>query len=103
MSERDDRFAGNNLPNSTAEFRATPDASASTAEFRAFVAGQSSQSSEYRQVVDSGPAPGSAAASWPEQPWPGEAPSRGQAKTIGLLVGIVIAVAVIVAVVLLVL
>lgn len=90
MSERDDRFAGNNLPRTTGEFRAAPDSSASTAEFRAFVAGQAAQS---QPVTDNG--------SWPEQPWPGESPARSQAKTVGTLVGIVVAVAVIVTVVLL--
>src|SRR5579875_1864861 len=58
MSERDDRYARDDvpgLPSSTAEFRAMPDASASTAQFQAFAAGY--DRSEARR-----PGP---AASWP--------------------------------------
>ncbi len=91
MSERDDRYVGNNVPSSTGEFRAAPDVSASTAEFRAFATGQGAQP---QQVADTG--------SWPEQPWAGESPRSGQGRTIGMLVGIVVAVAVVVTIVLLV-
>ncbi|HET9895271.1 MAG TPA: hypothetical protein VFQ44_10085 [Streptosporangiaceae bacterium] len=89
MSERDDRYVGNDLPRNTGEFRAAPDASASTAEFRAFFADQSTQS---RQAADEG--------SWPEQPWPGESPRSGQGRTIAMLAGIVIAVVIVIVVLL---
>ncbi len=76
MSERDDRYVGNDgasLPRNTGEFRAAPDISASTAEFRAFAAGQATGTR-----TDSG--------SWPEQPWdPGT--SSGPGKMIWLGVG----------------
>jgi len=86
MSERDDRYVGNDLPRTTGEFRAAPDASASTAEFRAFAAGSAGG-----RVTDSG--------SWPEQPWAGEAPSSGSGRTIAIVAAIVIAVLVIVAII----
>ena len=91
MSEREDRYVGNDLPRNTGEFRAAPDVSASTAEFRAFFADQNTQS---RQATDDG--------SWPEQPWPGESPRSGQGRTIAMLAGIVVALAVVVIIVLLV-
>jgi hypothetical protein len=87
MSERDDRYVGNELPRTTGEFRAAPDISASTAEFRAFAAGQTST-----QQTDTG--------SWPEQPWAGEAPSSGSSHTVAIVVGVVVAVVVIVALIL---
>jgi hypothetical protein len=95
MSERDDRYVGNDspsLPRTTGEFRAAPDASASTAEFRAFAAGQAGRPG---QVVDS-------SGSWPEQPWAGEAPASGSGRTIALVIGAVVAVAIVLAVILLV-
>ncbi len=76
MSERDGRYAANDgsrLPRTTGEFRATPDVSASTAEFKAFVAGQTSRT---RQSEDSG--------SWPEQPWNHEVAGTGYGRTIWL-------------------
>jgi hypothetical protein len=78
MSERDDRYVGNDgprLPRNTGEFRATPDVSASTAQFKAFAAGQTSGT---RPAADTG--------SWPEQPWdPGT--SAGSGRTVWLVVG----------------
>jgi hypothetical protein len=89
MSERDDQYAGNNLPRTTAEFRAAPDASASTAEFRAFAAGQDRGVGQ----PDTG--------TWPEQPWVGEAPSGGSGKTAIIVIGVVVVVAILVAIFLL--
>ncbi|HVB42358.1 MAG TPA: hypothetical protein VNF47_06560 [Streptosporangiaceae bacterium] len=88
MSERDDRYARNNLPNSTAEFRATPDISASTAQFRAFASARDTGYDQPRQ--DTG--------SWPEQPWAGEAPSGGSGRPVALIVAGVVVVAIAVAV-----
>ncbi len=82
MSERDDRYVGNDIPRTTGEFRATPDASASTAEFRAFAAG-----SVGGQVTDSG--------SWPEQPWAGDPPAPGSKRMLGVVIGVVVAIIVI--------
>jgi hypothetical protein len=81
MSERDDRYVGNDgpsLPRNTGEFRAAPDISASTAEFRAFAAGQTTGTRQ----TDS--------RSWPEQPWdPGT--SSGSGRTIWLgIAGLVV-------------
>jgi hypothetical protein len=88
MSEHDDRYVRNNLPTNTGEFRAAPDSSASTAEFRAFAAGQ--QSTEQR----------GADGSWPEQPWAGGAPAARSGRTIAIIVGVIVVVAIVVAVVL---
>jgi hypothetical protein len=80
MSERDDRYARDDLPKTTAEFRARPDPSASTAQFKAFAAGREDRADRSRQ------APGS----WPEQPWAGEAPARGSAPVAAIAIGAVI-------------
>jgi hypothetical protein len=85
MSERDDRYVGNDLPRTTGEFRAAPDASASTAEFKAFASG-----SVGGQVTDTG--------SWPEQPWAGDPPSAGPGRWVGVAIGVVVAIIVIVVV-----
>ncbi|HXS65247.1 MAG TPA: hypothetical protein VN767_20530 [Streptosporangiaceae bacterium] len=71
MSERDARYVGNEpsgsgYPSSTGEFRAAPDISASTAEFKRFATGQVNGTSP---ATDSG--------SWPEQPWDGGGASSG--------------------------
>jgi hypothetical protein len=88
MSERDDRYAGHDVPSNTAEFRATPDISASTAQFQAFAAG-----------TDTRPSERTPAGSWPEQPWAGEAPaSRGSGRTIAIAVGVLVIVAIAVAI-----
>jgi hypothetical protein len=92
MSDRDDRYVGNeapNLPRNTGEFRAAPDVSASTAEFKAFAA---RQTGDIPRPQDSG--------SWPEQPWPGEAPSGGSGRTIGMVVGGVVVLAIVIVLVL---
>jgi len=91
MSEHDDRYARNDLPQTTAEFRATPDLSASTAEFKAFASKQD-RDDDQRSGRSGGP--GSAGV-WPEQPWAGGAPNRGSGRTIAII-GAVVAVAVII-------
>jgi hypothetical protein len=83
MSERDDRYARDDLPKTTAEFRAAPDPSASTAQFKAFAAGHEDRAGRPRQAADS----------WPEQPWAGEAQARGSAPTAAIVVGAIIVVA----------
>ena len=85
MSEHDDRYARNDLPRTTAEFRATPDLSASTAEFKAFASKQDRDN-------DQRGGPGGV---WPEQPRAGAAPNRGSVRTIAI-VGAVVAVVVII-------
>lgn len=64
MSQHDDRSASTDLPRTTGEFRAAPDISASTAEFKRFMGEQDQQ--ERR----------GGAAAWPEQPWAGQTPDR---------------------------
>ncbi len=96
MSERDARYVGNEpagsgYPRSTGEFRAAPDISASTAEFKRFAAGQ---------VNGSGPA--TDAGSWPEQPWDGGATGGGgnSNRMIAIVAGVVVLVIVVLAVIL---
>lgn len=89
MSEHDDRYARNDLPTTTGEFRAAQDISASTAEFKAFVSSQ-----------DSRPDERGAGGSWPEQPWAGEPASGGSRRTIAISVAAIVIVAVILAVIL---
>jgi len=82
MSDRDDRYVGNDalsMPRNTGEFRAAPDISASTAEFKAFAAGETDG---VGRSTESG--------SWPEQPWPGKAPAADPRRKTALLVGGVI-------------
>lgn len=88
MSERDDRYVRDDLPRTTGEFRATPDSSASTAEFKAFAAGQDGRSRQ------------GGASSWPEQPWAGDgaADRRGSGRMALLILGVVVVIAVLVAV-----
>jgi hypothetical protein len=94
MSERDDRYVGNDrpsLPRTTGEFRAAPDISASTAEFRAFAAQQSDGTG---RLASNG--------SWPEQPWSGDAPVSNSRRTTalvaaGIIVLIVVAVVLVLA------
>lgn len=89
MSQRNDRYVGNDvpsLPQNTAEFRAAPDASASTAQFKAFAA---RQPEGIEQPVDTG--------SWPEQPWPGESPSSsGSGRSVAFVVGGIVVLAIVV-------
>jgi len=89
MSEHDDRYASSDLPRTTGEFRAAPDASASTAEFKAFA------SNLDRDEQQQGPSGGA----WPEQPWAGESASSGSGRTMAIAAVIIVAIAVIVAVI----
>ena len=83
MSEHDDRYARHDLPTTTGEFRAAPDISASTAEFKAFVSSQ-----------DRGPAEPGTAGAWPEQPWAGEVSGSGSKRPVVLAVGAIVIVAI---------
>ena len=88
MTDRDDRYVGNDapsLPRNTGEFRAAPDVSASTAEFKAFAA---RQTDGIERATDSG--------SWPAQPWPGQAPRDSGRNTALMLVGGIVILVVIV-------
>ena len=79
MSDRDDRYVGNDtpsVPRTTGEFRAAPDISASTAEFKAFAA---RQGDGVGRSTDSG--------SWPAQPWPGEAPASDSGRRTAFIIG----------------
>ncbi len=86
MSEHDDRYARSDLPRTTGEFRAAPDASASTAEFKAFVAGQDREDAQR----------GGQGAAWPQQPWAGEAPRSSSNRTIAIVVAAIVVVLIIV-------
>lgn len=87
MSERDDRYAANEQSR-TGEFRAAPDVSASTAQFRAFASGLDNKAEQGRQ-----------GGAWPEQPWAGDAPGRGSNRTPALIIGAIVLVAVVIAIV----
>jgi hypothetical protein len=97
MSERDARYVGNEpsgsgYPSSTGEFRAAPDISASTAEFKRFAAGQ---------VNGASPAANSGA--WPEQPWDASASSGsggGSGRMMAIVAGAVVLVIVVIALIL---
>jgi len=89
MPEHDDRYVRSDLPRNTGEFRAAPDASASTAEFKAFVAGQDREDGQR-----AGPG-----ATWPEQPWAGEAKDSGSNRTIALIAAAVVVVAIVIAII----
>jgi hypothetical protein len=87
MSEHDDRYARSDLPRTTGEFRAAPDASASTAEFKAFVASQDREGAQR----------GGQGGAWPEQPWAGEAPRGSRSnRTIAIVVAAIVVVLIIV-------
>jgi hypothetical protein len=91
MSEHDDRYAGSDLPRTTGEFRAAPDISASTAEFKAFVANQEREGGAQR---------GGAGGLWPEQPAAGEAPrSNPGNRTIAIVAAAAVVVIIIVLIV----
>jgi hypothetical protein len=79
MSERDDRNARQDLPTTTGEFRAASDSSASTAQFKAFAAGQDIRGD---QRQDGG--------AWPEQPWAGGAPGNRNTRNIVIAVIVVL-------------
>ena len=96
MSERDARYVGNEAsgyPSSTGEFRAAPDVSASTAEFKRFAAGQVN-----------GASPATDAGSWPEQPWDaspsGGGSAGGSSRTMAIIAGVVVLVIVVIALIL---
>lgn len=77
MTEREDGYGRRGLPKDTAEFRATPDSSASTAQFQAFASG-------YDQMpAESGPG-----RAWPDQPDAGR-PARS--RRMPIVVGVVVA------------
>jgi hypothetical protein len=95
MSERDARYVGNEpsgYPSSTGEFRAAPDASASTAEFKRFAAGQAN-----------GTSPATDTGSWPEQPWDDGVTSSssgsGSGRMIAIAAGVLVLVIVVLAVI----
>jgi hypothetical protein len=90
MSSHDDRFAGHNLPSNTGEFRAAPDASASTAQFKAFA-----------RAYDSQPEQPWAADSWPAQPDAG-VPVRPSSRRALMIAAAVVAVVVVIVIALLV-
>ena len=87
MSEHDDRYARNDLPTTTGEFRAAPDISASTAEFKAFASSQ-----------NRGPDESAAGGAWPEQPWAGETSGSGSKRPIIIAVGAIVVVAILLAI-----
>jgi hypothetical protein len=75
MSERDDdRTAGQGRPLTTGEFRVAPDASANTAQFRAFASQQAAE---------------------PEAPWDMKAPGRNVGKLAALVVLVAVVLAII--------
>jgi hypothetical protein len=70
MPQRDnDREVGSGRPLTTGEFRAAPDASASTAQFRAFADGETGN---------------------PEAPWEMKAPKRSVARLAGIIAAVVV-------------
>ena len=83
MSEHDDRYASTDLPRTTGEFRAAPDISASTAEFKRFMGAEAK------------PERRGGASAWPEQPGQGSAPQRGPNRNLLYLVGALVIVAII--------
>ena len=87
MSQHEDRHAGTDLPRTTGEFRAAPDISASTAEFKRFMG-------EQNQQERSG-----GASAWPEQPWAGQAPKRAPNRNVLYLAGALVIVALVVAII----
>ncbi len=96
MSKRDARYVGNDpsgsgYPSSTGEFRAAPDVSASTAEFKRFAAGQVN-----------GTSPATDAGSWPEQPWDGGSSTSGggSGRMIAIAAGALVLVIVVLAIIL---
>jgi hypothetical protein len=89
MPEHDDRYVRSDLPRTTGEFRAAPDASASTAEFKAFVANQDRENAQR----------GGPEGVWPEQPWAGEAKQSGSNRTIALIAAVVVVVAIVIAII----
>jgi hypothetical protein len=79
MSSHDDRSAGTGLPSNTGEFRAAPDVSASTAQFKAFA-----------RAYDSQPEQPWAADSWPAQPADSGAGPAGSRRTLVIVAAVVV-------------
>jgi hypothetical protein len=88
MSSHDDRYARSDLPRTTGEFRATPDISASTAEFKAFA-----------KAYDSEPEQPWAADAWPEQPAARPQYGRRSGRTVAIIAAAIVTVAVVITVV----
>jgi len=89
MPEHDDRYVRSDLPRTTGEFRAAPDASASTAEFKRFVANQDQDDAQR----------GGRGGVWPEQPSAGGAANTSSNRTIALVVAAVVVIAIIIAII----
>lgn len=89
MPEHDDRYVRSDLPRTTGEFRAAPDASASTAEFKRFVANQDQDGAQR----------GGRGGMWPEQPSAGGATTSGSNRTIALVVAAVVVIAILIAII----
>ncbi|HXP19039.1 MAG TPA: hypothetical protein VN840_05255 [Streptosporangiaceae bacterium] len=85
MSSHDDRYARQDLPRTTGEFRAAPDLSASTAEFKAFA-----------KAYDSEPDQPWTDGSWPAQPAAGQPYGRRSGRTAAMIAAAVVAVAVVI-------
>jgi hypothetical protein len=89
MSEHDDRYVRSDLPRTTGEFRAAPDASASTAEFKRFVANQDQDDAQR----------GARGGMWPEQPSAGGATKSGSNRTIALVGAAVVVIAIVIVII----
>jgi len=89
MSEHDDGYASSQMPRTTGEFRAAPDISASTAEFKAFASNRGPED-ELR---------GASGGAWPEQPWSGGPAKSGSGRTMVIMASVVVAVVVVIALV----
>lgn len=89
MSSHDDRSGRVELPKNTGEFRATPDLSASTAEFKAFA-----------RAYDSEPDRPWTADSWPAQPDPGLPAAATADRRTWLIIAAVVAIALVITIVL---
>ena len=89
MPEHDDRYVRSDLPRTTGEFRAAPDASASTAEFKAFVANQDQDDAQR----------GGRGGMWPQQPSAGQATKSGSNRTIALVGAAVVVIAIVIAII----
>lgn len=88
MSYHDDWSGRTELPKNTGEFRATPDLSASTAEFKAFA-----------RAYDNEPDRPWTADAWPAQPDPGSVGTN--ARPTWLIIAAVVAIALVITIVLL--
>jgi hypothetical protein len=87
MSSHDDWSGRTELPKNTGEFRAAPDVSANTAEFKAFA-----------RAYDSQPDRPWTADSWPAQPDPGTV--RASTSRTWLIIAAVVAIALVITIVL---